>query len=136
MPQGCFADTFYFIALVSKQDEAHRQAVELSKGTSYPLVTTDAVLLELADALSSPADRERTAANIRGFWEHPKMKVRVLDRALLRRALDLYASRRDKDWGLTDCISFVVMEEEGITDALTGDAHFEQAGFRILFPGR
>ena len=46
--------------------------------------------------------------------------------------IDLYRIRPDKDWSLTDCISFVVMEEHGITDALTGDHHFEQAGFRAL----
>ena len=46
--------------------------------------------------------------------------------------LALYANRTDKDWSLTDCISFVVMNERGITDALTGDHHFEQAGFAAL----
>jgi predicted nucleic acid-binding protein len=46
--------------------------------------------------------------------------------------LDLYASRFDKAWSLTDCISFVVMEQQGIREALTGDHHFEQAGFVAL----
>ena len=44
----------------------------------------------------------------------------------------LFAARKDKDWSLTDCISFVVMQEHGITDALTADHHFEQAGFVAL----
>ena len=44
----------------------------------------------------------------------------------------LYVARPDKDWSLTDCISFVVMRERGITEALTGDRHFEQAGFVAL----
>jgi hypothetical protein len=47
----------------------------------------------------------------------------------------LYGERMDKDWPLTDCISFVVMQREGITDALTGDRHFEQAGFVPLLKG-
>jgi len=46
--------------------------------------------------------------------------------------VDLFAQRQDKDWSLTDCLSFVVMQDEGITQALTGDKHFEQAGFTAL----
>jgi predicted nucleic acid-binding protein len=51
---------------------------------------------------------------------------------LLRRAFDLFRSRSDKSWGLTDCVSFILMQEAGITDALTADVHFQQAGFRAL----
>jgi predicted nucleic acid-binding protein len=47
-------------------------------------------------------------------------------------ALELYRGRSDKDWGMTDCASFVVMAENGISDALTADQHFKQAGFRPL----
>jgi hypothetical protein len=50
----------------------------------------------------------------------------------LQRGLDLFAGRSDKNWSLTDCISFVVMQDEGLTEALTGDSHFEQAGFKAL----
>ncbi len=52
---------------------------------------------------------------------------------LYRRGLDLYAQRADKGWSLTDCISFVVMAEEGLREALTGDRHFAQAGYVPLF---
>jgi hypothetical protein len=49
---------------------------------------------------------------------------------------DLYARRKDKDWSLTDCISFVIMREYGIDSALTSDEDFEQAGFkRLMDPG-
>ena len=48
------------------------------------------------------------------------------------KGVDLYHARPDKQWSLTDCISFTVMAEEGITEALTGDRHFEQAGFKAL----
>lgn len=53
-------------------------------------------------------------------------------RALLEEGISLYAARPDKDWSVTDCISFVVMRDEGMTHALTGDRHFEQAGFKAL----
>jgi predicted nucleic acid-binding protein len=51
---------------------------------------------------------------------------------LLQEGIDFYAQRPDKEWSLTDCISFVVMTREQITDALTGDRHFEQAGFNAV----
>ena len=62
----------------------------------------------------------------------PNVKVVSVDSALLRRAIDFYHSRGDKEWGLTDCISFIVMEDNGLTEALTTDEHFQQAGFRAL----
>jgi predicted nucleic acid-binding protein len=63
---------------------------------------------------------------------HKHVKVVSVDTALLRRAIDFYQSREDKEWGLTDCISFIVREDNGLTDALTTDEHFQQAGFRAL----
>ena len=134
MAERYFADSFYFIAMLSRRDAAHERAIRFSQQAAGEIVTTDAVLLEFADALSSPSDRGRVAVHLDALWDDPEVTVRTLDRALLRRAASFYASRKDKDWGLTDCISFVVMQDEGLTEALTGDTHFEQAGFRILFP--
>lgn len=134
MPQRRFADTFYFLALLSPRDAAHEDAVELGQTLPGEIVTTDAVLIELADAMSSPYDRDIAAATIQAVWDDPAFNVRSIDRDLMRQAVALYASRADKDWGLTDCISFVVMREEQIIEALTADTHFQQAGFRILFP--
>lgn len=67
-----------------------------------------------------------------GFRKSPKVEVTPATRELFESGWNLYAARPDKDWSLTDCISFVVMQERGITDALTGDHHFEQAGFKPL----
>ena len=64
--------------------------------------------------------------------DDPTVTIIPASHDLFREGLFLYSRRRDKDWPLTDCISFVVMEDEEIHDALTGDHHFEQAGFRIL----
>jgi len=65
---------------------------------------------------------------------HPAVEI-VSGDEWLRRGLHLFERRRDKAWSLTDCISFAVMTDRGLTDALTGDHHFEQAGFRALAPG-
>lgn len=61
-----------------------------------------------------------------------KVKITALDMALYQEGITLYQQRPDKKWSLTDCISFIVMRREGITEALTGDHHFEQAGFTAV----
>jgi predicted nucleic acid-binding protein len=68
----------------------------------------------------------------RGWYVAPRARVLTVDTTLLLRALSLYEQRHDKQWGLTDCISFVVMQDHHLTDALTADHHFEQAGFLAL----
>lgn len=136
MPVRCFADTFYFLALLSPEDDAHEEALRLTAELSPRIVTTDAVLLEVLDAVSHPRHRQRAAAWVRGIWACPDATVHPLSRAMLQRGLALFEARQDKEWSLTDCISFVVMEDERLADALTGDVHFQQAGFRILFEPR
>jgi predicted nucleic acid-binding protein len=66
------------------------------------------------------------------FRSSSDVQIVAATSGLMDRALDLYRNRRDKDWGLTDCTSFVVMTEHGLSDALTSDEHFRQAGFRVL----
>jgi predicted nucleic acid-binding protein len=78
------------------------------------------------------ATRGHAIAFVRGLLDDPQTTVVPAGRTLLERAFELYAERPDKDWSLTDCVSFVVMAERGITDALTADHHFEQAGFTAL----
>ena len=129
-----FADSFFYIAVLNCRDQSHDQVVAKSSEIEGSIVTTDAVLLEVADAFSGLDDRVRIARFLRMLWNTPGVKVIELSRGLLQKGLDLFESRSDKDWTLTDCISFVVMEEQGIGDALTGDHHFKQAGFNILFP--
>lgn len=131
-----FADSFSFIALLNPSDQHHRAAVAASSGLAAPLVSTEPVLIELADALSAPANRLRVAAFCAGLADDPGIRVVPLDELLFARGLELYSARPDKEWSLTDCLSFVVMRDREITEALTGDRHFEQAGFvALLRPG-
>jgi uncharacterized protein len=126
-----FADTFYYLAVVNPADIGHAKAVAFAKSATAPMVTTDWVITELADGLCAVTNRPvfaRLLAIIRGG----STTVLPFDAGLMDRGLALFAERPDKDWSLTDCISFVVMQEQGITDALTGDHHFEQAGFVAL----
>jgi predicted nucleic acid-binding protein len=126
-----FADTFYFLALLNKKDEAHDRAVAYA-ALIDKLVTTEWVLTELADGLAASRHRHM-------FWETRQelladadVHVVPLDSHIHEEGIRLYADRPDKEWSLTDCISFVVMRQEAITEALTGDHHFEQAGFVVL----
>jgi len=96
------------------------------------LVTTDYVILELADALN----KRTTRAEFIILWESLQgdaaVKIIVGNNNLWQRGMQLYQKRPDKEWQLTDCISFLVMEDLGLKDALTGDKHFAQAGFKPL----
>jgi predicted nucleic acid-binding protein len=127
-----FADTYYFLALMSREDAAHQRAVTLSQSLTAPIVTTAWVLTEVADALASPARRARFPILLRTLHADPKVTIIPPTQALFEQGIELYVKRPDKEWSLTDCISFVVMQDAGIYDALTGDHHFEQAGFRAL----
>lgn len=127
-----FADTFYYLALANPRDAAHPTARQFSATFRGTLVTTWAVLLEFADALCQAPNRAKAAEWLDLIRADPNAQVIPISDELLTGGIELYRARPDKDWSLTDCISFVVMTELGLTDALTGDHHFEQAGFRAL----
>jgi predicted nucleic acid-binding protein len=126
-----FADTYYFLALLNKRDEDHAKAIAHAENLDR-LTTTEWVLIELADALASSRQRKMFLQTRQELLADPDVRVVSLDGGLQEEGIALYASRADKEWSLTDCISFVVMQREGITQALTGDHHFEQAGFVAL----
>jgi predicted nucleic acid-binding protein len=130
--KAVFADTFYFLALLNRRDPHHERAVLASRAAGLRLVTTEFVLIELADALCKPAQREEALALARLVETDPAFELVRCDAGLLQRGWKLYAERTDKEWPLTDCISFVVMKESGLREALTADRHFEQAGFKPL----
>jgi predicted nucleic acid-binding protein len=127
-----FADTFYYLAFLGERDAAHDRAIRFSEKYTGGIVTTSWVLIEVADALAAPERRTRCAAFLRQLRGDPSLTIAQPSEPLFQRGLDLYASRDDKDWSLTNCISFVVMEDYAIAEALTCDHHFEQAGFRAL----
>jgi uncharacterized protein len=87
---------------------------------------------EVGDALARPPLRQLGVVLIARIRRNPNNEVDSITPDLFQRALAFYESRMDKEWGLTDCISFVVMADRGITEALAADQHFVQAGFRAL----
>ncbi|MBM4048434.1 MAG: type II toxin-antitoxin system VapC family toxin [Planctomycetes bacterium] len=127
-----FADTYYFLGLSNRTDRAHAACARFSQQYRGTIVTTWWVLVELADGLATPPHRSRAAKLIQRVCSHPQFRVLPLSQSQLDRGFGLYTNRPDQEWSLTDCISFVVMTDEGLSEALTGDHHFEQAGFTLL----
>ena len=127
-----FADAFYFFALLNEKDAAHETAKLFSFQTDAPYVTTAWVLTEVGDGCADVERRNLFLQLLEMLHESSDAKIIPASEELFERGVELFRQRPDKDWPLTDCISFVVMEDEGILDALTGDKHFEQAGFRAL----
>jgi predicted nucleic acid-binding protein len=127
-----FLDTSFLFALAARDDALHSRARELRPSPAERWVTTDFILIELADGLSRGHQRSLALGIIDSLRGNPLVTIHSAAHDLVEAGLALYTSRPDKDWGLTDCISFVIMQREGITQALTADKHFEQAGFTAL----
>ncbi len=126
-----FADTFFYLTLLRNGEPAHDRALAESRN-HRAIVTTEFILLELGNACARAEDHADFLALVEGMRASPRVRIVALDSQLLNRGLELMAKRLDKDWSLTDCVSFVVMADEGIHEALTADYHFEQAGFKAL----
>ena len=130
-----FADTGYWVAITFHTDELHQLASNLtSQLRNHRIVTTEAVLIEVLDHASKlgPYWRGLAANIVQNTMQDSLSEVLPQSSDLFLNAVSLYASRLDQRWGLTDCISFVVMRERGITQALAYDRDFEQAGFTAL----
>lgn len=130
-----FLDTSFAIALSSVTDQHHSRAVQLANQleiSKIRLVTTQAILLEIGNALSKQRYKIAAIQLLESIEADPSIEVVSLTNDLYRLAFNLFKEREDKEWGLVDCISFIVMQDRGITDALTADTHFSQAGFRAL----
>ena len=128
---GAFADTVYFAALNNRRDALHALASEFEQIIEV-IVTTEFILVETATFFLRPGDRYRFSNLDAALRANPNVTIIPASADLYARGLDLFAARPDKSWSFTDCISFEVMTELELTDALTADEHFEQAGFRVL----
>lgn len=128
----CFADTSYYVALLSADDEAHERAATYTASFDGSIITTAWILNELANHLAKPPNRELFLEILREPRADDRVSIVPMDQELFDRGVALYGERLDKEWSVTDCISFIVMREQGVTDALTGDHHFEQVGFTAL----
>jgi uncharacterized protein len=127
-----FADASFWIALVVKRDEFHERAQYWSQRIGGKIFTTSAVLLETANTLSRPKWRAHAVTLINRLQHGNDVEIVPLSPEFWQRGWNDYCQRPDKAWSLTDCISFLVMQDNYLTDALTTDNHFRQAGFRAV----
>jgi uncharacterized protein len=129
MNSGIFLDSGYLIALIRKRDNFHRAASEASELYTGPFLTTDLILMELANSLAKPPHRSTVVMLIERIQSDRNTTIVPFSSRGMSKAFALFKSRSDKTWGLVDCFSFVVMKEKEINQALTFDEHFQQAGF-------
>ena len=135
MESKAFLDTSFAIALSVESDAHHEHAVILSEQLEREqtkLITTAAILFEIGNALSKKRYRSAAVELLDSLEQDKTVEIIRIDSELYRKAFELFRNRPDKDWGLVDCISFIVMQEQQMSEALTTDEHFEQAGFRAL----
>jgi len=125
-------DTGYFIALLNPHDQLHARAEAWSAHVSQMLLVTEYVIWETVNFFSKPVNRPKVHALLVHLRSAQRYEVVAASPDLFEAGLQLHAQRSDKEWSLTDCISFVVMDQRRITRALSHDHHFEQAGFEAL----
>lgn len=131
-----FADTFYWISFINPSDDWHARVRDtFLKLQPCQLVTTDEILIELLTFYSKSGSqlRQRASNLVRDIFQSPDIQVEPQVHDSFLAGLELYESRLDKGYSLTDCISMNTMRRLGITEILTHDKHFAQEGFTILF---
>lgn len=134
-PDSVFLDTAYVTALVNTRDQWHEAALRWERRLAVErrrLVATEFILVEIGDALAAVRFRAHAIKIIATLRSSTLVEIVPVTTGLFQAALWLYESRLDKDWGLTDCTSFVVMKDRNLSEALSTDDHFRQAGFRAL----
>lgn len=130
-----FADTLYWVALISPQDQWHPRVRSVAHSLGrVSILTTESVLVEVLNFYAEAGERARhfAAANVRSIMVNLNTEVVPHTSDTFLAALAFYEARHDKGYSLTDCISINTMRERGVTDVLTHDHHFGQEGFTVL----
>lgn len=127
-----FVDTGFLLALAQPADNLHARSKGWARVITEPLLVTEYVVWEAVNGLSKPIDRPKAHLTVAHVRSSPQWEFVAASGELFEAGLELHRERKDKAWSLTDCISFVVMEQRKLRRALTPDHHFEQAGFEAL----
>lgn len=127
-----FADTSYYLALINSNDRLHAAACHWTTDFTGTFITTAWVITELANSMSHASNRPFFLSLLRDLQTDERVTILLPSKDLFHSGLDLYEHRLDKNWSLTDCISFRVMQDYQLQDAATLDRHFAQAGFNVL----
>ena len=134
-PRRVLLDTSFVLALENRRDAHHERAKmldhQLLQDGSLSVLHWG-ILFEIGDGYARIERRRKGQGLLDRLWHEDRYYVAPLTDSLVQQALELYQARPDKEWGLTDCLSFALMKREGMTEALTADEHFRQAGFQAL----
>lgn len=128
-----FLDTVFIQAILNPRDQYHTPARELLPRVkkAQEVWITEAIFMEVGNALSS-YNHQKVSTFIKQCYQTDNISIVNITPQLFQQGLVLYESRQDQTWGLVDCLSFIVMEQQNLIDAVTSDLHFIQAGFRAL----
>ena len=130
--QRVFVDTSAFIALLDPRDDCHDQAAHIEQVLSSQaarLVTTNFVLDETYTGLRGKIQHSAILRFRGSVRQSRRLSVVHVTEAVEDQAWEIFARYEDKDFSFTDCTSFAVMQQLGITTAFAFDEHFEQFGF-------
>ena len=127
-----FVDTSFYQALLNPRDSWHETAVSFSQEFRGQTITSEYVLCELGALMGQPHLRSLFLTFTETLTISPQVVILSASNDHFRAGIQLFSNRLDKEWSLTDCISFSMMEGLRIAEALTFDHHFEQAGFQPL----
>jgi uncharacterized protein len=128
-------DTSFVLALENRADRHHARAKELDRalaGEGAMFLLHWGIVLEIGDGYARSGRREKGVELFDRFENEEGFQIAPLTDSLMAHALTLFRSRADKEWGLTDCVSFALMKSRGVSQALTADVHFRQAGFEAM----
>ena len=134
-----FLDTSGLIAVANTDDQWHSEAERVWAeiiASRARLVTSSLVLIEIGDGLSRVEHRPLALQIYRALHSSERVQIVQSDNDLEGRAWQLYQARPDKDWGMTDCVSMILIRDQSIVEVFSTDHHFEQAGFEILLSRR
>jgi predicted nucleic acid-binding protein len=130
-----FLDTNGWLALLNASDQLHARADRIWRNLgsqNYSILLTDWIVAETGNGLARTPARDRFVAIAESFLTNPRCRIVFVTPSLIHRAFDLFRQRTDKQWGLVDCVSFLVMTDERVNEAFTTDRHFERAGFKAM----
>jgi uncharacterized protein len=130
-----FADSNYWVAILNPKDSIHDTAIRVSRIIgNFKIVTSEFVLLEVMKLMANAGLHLKQTAHhaIGDMRRNPNLKVVPATSTLFQKACERYVDYHDKEWDAIDCSSMIIMQEEGISEALTFDNHFKQMGFIAL----
>ena len=135
MKHDVFIDTSGFYALLVKRDTMHATARGILQQASSNLthfITTDYVIDEIATLLQVKGCGHLLPGFFDMLNETEACTIQWMDQERFSRVQSAFLKHSDHVWSFTDCFSFAVMKELRLTEALTKDKHFREAGFKVL----